>query len=169
MSAVTRVLLAEDEANLGLILETFLRGRGHEVTRVADGRAALDAARACTFDVALLDVVMPEMNGLEVLGALAEVPFAPEAIVVTGNGTVETALHALGLGAYDYLTKPYRMAEVDQLVRRAAEKRSLRMDAARLAWECGASNPVAPSSSYPPLRDALARAAESATEGRPPC
>lgn len=168
MSAVARVLLAEDEPHLGLILETFLKGRGHHVTRVGDGRAALDAARAATFDVALLDVVMPEMDGLAVLGALVELPLAPEAVVMTGNGTVETALHALGLGAYDYLSKPYRMAEVDELVRRAAEKRALRVAAARTDWERARCRPPAPWSAHPPLRDALARAADAATRGCPP-
>jgi DNA-binding NtrC family response regulator len=120
-----RVLIAEDEGHLGTILEHFLTGRGYQVTTARDGRAALDLLRAESFDVALLDIVMPEMNGLEVLRAVREEPLPPEVIIITGNGTIETAITAIKLGAYDYLAKPYRMAEIDVLVRRAWEKREL--------------------------------------------
>jgi DNA-binding NtrC family response regulator len=120
-----KVLIAEDEQNLGTILETFLTGRGYPVTTVRDGRAALQALRADTYDVALLDIVMPEMDGLEVLRQVREEPTPPEVIIITGNGTIETAITAIKLGAYDYLAKPYRMAEIDVLVRRAWEKRQL--------------------------------------------
>lgn len=129
-----RVLIAEDEEHLGTILETFLRGRGQAVTRVSDGRAALAAMREDAFDVVLLDVVMPEMDGLEVLRAMATLTAPPEAIVMTGNGTADTAITAMQLRAYDYLAKPYRMAEVDLLVRRAAEKRDLRLALAAGRW-----------------------------------
>jgi DNA-binding NtrC family response regulator len=85
----------------------------------------MQALRADTFDVALLDIVMPEMDGLEVLRQVREEPTPPEVIIITGNGTIETAISAMKLGAYDYISKPYRMAEIDLLVRRAWEKRSL--------------------------------------------
>lgn len=120
-----RVLLAEDEVNLGMILEQYLTARGYAVTMVRNGRDALEALRRDTFDVALLDVVMPEIDGLEVLRLTREDPLPPEIIVITGNGTIETALAALKLGAYDFLSKPYRMAEIDLIVRRAWEKRVL--------------------------------------------
>ncbi|GAC1517218.1 MAG: sigma-54 dependent transcriptional regulator [Gemmatimonadaceae bacterium] len=120
-----RVLIAEDEENLRTILEGFLTGRGCQVTAVRDGREALAALRAASYDVALLDIVMPEMDGLEVLRAIREEAAPPEVIIITGNGTVETAITAMKLGAYDYLSKPYRMAEIDVLVRRAWEKRQL--------------------------------------------
>jgi DNA-binding NtrC family response regulator len=123
-----RVLLAEDETHLGSILEQYLTARGFDVTMVRDGRAALDALRAHTFDVALLDIVMPEVDGLEVLRLVREEPLPPEVIVITGNGTIETAMAALKLGAYDFLSKPYRMAEIDALVRRAWEKHMLVRD-----------------------------------------
>ena len=120
-----KVLVAEDEQNLGSILESFLTGRGYSVTTTRDGRAALAALRAEAFDVALLDIVMPEVDGLEVLRQVREEPTPPEVIIITGNGTIETAITAIKLGAYDYLSKPYRMAEIDVLVRRAWEKRQL--------------------------------------------
>lgn len=127
-----RVLIAEDEAHLGAILEEFLRGRGHHVVRVADGREALAALAAQQFDVALLDIVMPEVDGLSVLRQLREMPEPPEAVIITGNGTIDAAITALRLGAYDYMAKPYRMAEIDVLVRRAFEKRQLLRDNALL-------------------------------------
>ena len=98
-----KVLIAEDEDNLGTLLEQFLTGRGHTVTVVRDGRAALQAARAEAYDVAILDIVMPEMDGLEVLRCVREEPTPPEVIIITGNGTIETAITAMKLGAYDYL------------------------------------------------------------------
>jgi DNA-binding NtrC family response regulator len=120
-----RVLLAEDEGNLAQILATFLTGQGHHVTACGDGRAALEALRSEAFDVALLDIVMPELDGLEVLRKLRDEADRPEVIIITGNGTIETAISAMKLGAYDYISKPYRMAEIDLLVRRAWEKRRL--------------------------------------------
>jgi DNA-binding NtrC family response regulator len=120
-----KVLLAEDEVQLGQILSNFLAGRGYAVRGVTDGRAALDALRAEAYDVALLDIVMPELDGLEVLKQVRTDADPPEIIIITGNGTIETAISAMKLGAYDYLAKPYRMAEIDVLVRRAWEKRRL--------------------------------------------
>jgi DNA-binding NtrC family response regulator len=120
-----KVLIAEDEEHLGTILEHFLSGRGYQTQVVRDGRAALDTLRSDSFDVALLDIVMPEMDGLAVLRQVREEAFPPECIIITGNGTIDTAITAMKLGAYDYLSKPYRMAEIDALVRRAWEKRQL--------------------------------------------
>jgi two-component system, NtrC family, response regulator AtoC len=120
-----KVLVAEDEAHLGQILSNFLVGRGYAVQTVTDGRAALDSLRAESFDVALLDIVMPELDGLEVLKQVRADADPPEVIIITGNGTIETAISAMKLGAYDYMAKPYRMAEIDVLVRRAWEKRRL--------------------------------------------
>ena len=92
---------------------------------VGDGKAALQAVRDEAFDVALVDIVMPEMDGLETLKHLRAEPDPPQVIIITGNGTVETAITAMKLGAYDYMAKPYRMAEIDVLVRRAWEKHQL--------------------------------------------
>ncbi|WP_434480811.1 sigma-54-dependent transcriptional regulator [Gemmatimonas sp.] len=128
-----RVLIAEDETHLGTILEQFLTARGFSVRIVRDGRAALEQLRTENFDVALLDVVMPEVDGLEVLRLIREEPLPPEVIVITGNGTIETAIAALKLGAYDFLSKPYRMAEIEALVRRAWEKRMLARDNMHMA------------------------------------
>ena len=127
-----KVLIAEDEEHLGAILEQFLLGRGYQVTVTRDGKSALAAIRSEAYDVALLDIVMPEMDGLEVLRNIREDAAHPEVIIITGNGTIETAITAIRLGAYDYLSKPYRMAEIDVLVRRAWERRQLARENALL-------------------------------------
>jgi DNA-binding NtrC family response regulator len=127
-----KVLIAEDEEHLGAILEQFLLGRGYQVTVTRDGKAALAALKSEAYDVALLDIVMPEMDGLEVLRTIKEDAAHPEVIIITGNGTIETAITAIRLGAYDYLSKPYRMAEIDVLVRRAWERRQLAQENALL-------------------------------------
>jgi DNA-binding NtrC family response regulator len=157
LASSIRVLLADDEPHLGAILEQFLVARGFSVRLVRDGRAALDALQSEPFDVALLDVVMPELDGLEVLRRLREESTPPEILVITGNGTVETALAALRLGAYDVLSKPYRMAEIEALIRRAWEKRLLVRENHRLRARLAAVGREAESTvdvvtQYAPLR-----------------
>ncbi|MFQ5968688.1 MAG: sigma-54-dependent transcriptional regulator, partial [Acidimicrobiia bacterium] len=127
-----RILLAEDERNLSRILETQLRKRGFEVVVAHDGAAATERLKGQEFDVALVDLVMPELDGIGVLREAMELDAPPEVIIVTGNGTVETAIAAMKLGAYDYVTKPCRVAELEMLVRRAFEKRQLQQENLRL-------------------------------------
>jgi len=140
-----RVLIAEDELHLGAILEQFLSARGYGVTRVHNGREALDQFHASEFDVALVDLVMPEVDGLEVLRMVRQLPAPPEVLVVSGNGTGETAMTALQLGAYDVLPKPYRMAQIDLVVRRAHAYRELVRDHRRLQAQVAQVDPVGPS------------------------
>ena len=127
-----KILLAEDEMNLSRILETQLRKRGFEVSVVHDGRAAVETLKTEEFDVALVDLVMPEIDGIGVLREAVGLDSAPEVVIVTGNGTVETAIAAMKLGAYDYVTKPCRVAELEMLVKRAHEKRKLAQENVRL-------------------------------------
>jgi DNA-binding NtrC family response regulator len=160
-----KVLVAEDEVNLGQILSNFLSGRGCAVRTVTDGRAAIDALRAEAYDVALLDIVMPELDGLEVLKQVRTEADPPEVIIITGNGTIETAISAMKLGAYDYMAKPYRMAEIDVLVRRAWEKRRLARENVLLQSQLErAGGALEIETQYAPLRavlDMIARVAPS--------
>jgi two-component system response regulator AtoC len=163
-----RVLVAEDEENLAQILCAFLRGRGHHVVCVGDGKSAIQAVRDEAFDVALIDIIMPEMDGLETLKVLRAEPDPPQVIIITGNGTVETAINAMKLGAYDYMAKPYRMAEIDVLVRRAWEKHQLAREnrylQARLS-RVDATPEVA--TQYAPMHAVLALLARVATTDSP--
>jgi len=159
-----RVLVAEDEANLGELLQSYLAGRGHRVTITLDGRAALDALHSQPFDVALLDIVMPKLDGLEVLRQVRENPSPPECIIITGNGTIDTAIAAMKLGAYDYVSKPYRLAEIDVLVRRAWEKRRLTNDNQRLNTRLSRVDAARDFTSvYAPMQAVLALARHAAT------
>jgi CheY-like chemotaxis protein len=129
------VLVAEDEEHLGLLVGQFLRGRGLDVTLVRDGTEAVARLTSERFDVALVDVQMPGLDGLAVLARARALPRPPEVIVATGNGAAAAVSAALGGGAYDAVAKPYRMAQVELLVRRAAEKRALRDEVEALRAE----------------------------------
>jgi DNA-binding NtrC family response regulator len=127
-----RLLIAEDEANLRLVLQKELQRLGYRVHAAPDGEAALRKLEESNVDVMLCDINMPRMNGMELLRRIHERPNPPEVIMLTGQGTVETAVEAMKMGAYDYLTKPYSITELDVRVRQAAEKRRLRVDNQRL-------------------------------------
>src|SRR5262245_52871193 len=122
MTAPIRVLVADDEKNLRELLVRELGRKGHAAVGVPDGQAALDALRDEVPDVLLLDMKMPRVEGIEVLRALQDYPEAPQVIVMTGFQEVSNAVEAMKLGAYDYLTKPARIEELDILIRKAAEK-----------------------------------------------
>jgi len=128
----TRLLVAEDEANLRLVLQKELQRLGYRVQVAPDGEAALRRLEESNVDVLLCDINMPRMDGMELLRRVHERPNPPEVIMLTGNGTIETAVEAMKIGAYDYLTKPYTINELDVRVRQAAEKRRLRVDNQRL-------------------------------------
>jgi DNA-binding NtrC family response regulator len=127
-----RILVAEDEANLRLVLQKELQRMGHDVKVAPDGEAALKLLEESNVDVLLSDISMPNLDGMELLRRVHQRPNPPEVIMLTGHATVESAIEAMKLGAYDYLSKPYRIAELDVLVKQAAEKRRLRVDNARL-------------------------------------
>jgi DNA-binding NtrC family response regulator len=127
-----RILIAEDETNLRLVLQKELERLGYRVQSAADGEAALRRLEESNVDVLLCDINMPRMDGMELLRRVHERPNPPEVIMLTGQATVETAVEAMKLGAYDYLTKPYRITELDIRVKQAADKRRLRVDNVRL-------------------------------------
>lgn len=125
-------MIAEDDASLLVMLQRYLRGKGHDTVAVADGAEALEQLRQSVFDVALVDINMPGLDGLEVLRQMRNEEGAPEVVIMTGDGTVDTAITAVKLGAYDYVTKPYRLEEIDVVVQKAGEKRDLAAENARL-------------------------------------
>ena len=131
------VLIAEDDESLLALLERYLGGKGHRTVGVRDGTTALAQLRQHVFDVALVDINMPGIDGLEVLRQMRNEPEPPEVVIMTGDGTVDTAITAVKLGAYDYVTKPYRMEEIEVVVQKAGEKRDLAAENARLHSELG--------------------------------
>ncbi|MBI1961885.1 MAG: sigma-54-dependent Fis family transcriptional regulator, partial [Candidatus Rokubacteria bacterium] len=128
MTRALRVLVADDERNLRELMVRELARKGHEVDGVADGAAALERMRETAYDVAVLDMKMPKKEGIEVLRELQEFSEPPQVIVMTGFQEVSTAVEAMKLGAYDYLTKPTKIEELDIVIRKAAEKGQLVRD-----------------------------------------
>jgi DNA-binding NtrC family response regulator len=120
-----RVLFVDDEKPLQEFMRSELPRLGHEVTVCPDGRAALKALEKNTFDAAILDLRMPGMNGIEVLEQLKQVAPDIEAVVMTGHASQETAIEALRLGAFDYVTKPCQLSEIEAVLEKIAEKREL--------------------------------------------
>jgi len=123
-----RVLVADDENNLRDLIVRELSRRGLETEGVGDGEAALARLREDPYDVVVLDMKMPKKEGIEVLRELQDIPEHPQVIVMTGFQEVATAVEAMKLGAYDYLTKPTKIEELEVLVRKAAEKGQLLRD-----------------------------------------
>jgi DNA-binding NtrC family response regulator len=98
-----RILIAEDEANLRLVLQKELERLGYRVQAAPDGEAALRKLEESNVDVLLCDINMPRIDGMELLRRVHQRPNPPEVIMLTGQATVETAVEAMKLGAYDYL------------------------------------------------------------------
>jgi DNA-binding NtrC family response regulator len=128
MKRTIRVLVADDETNLRELIVRELARRGLAVEGVGDGESALTRLREAPYDVVVLDMKMPKKEGIEVLRELQDFPEHPQVIVMTGFQEVGTAVEAMKLGAYDYLTKPTKIEELDVLVRKAAEKGQLLRD-----------------------------------------
>ena len=129
------VLIADDDPDQRVLLQRVLEGSDgawHDVTTVSDGRSALAALRERLFDVVLLDLSMPGLDGLEVLEAISDDPQRPQVIFVSGTGTVSTATRAMKLGAYDFVEKPVRPERLTALVWKAAEARRALSRSARL-------------------------------------
>src|SRR6516162_10017418 len=121
-----RVLFADDEKALQEFMRSELPRLGHEVTVCPDGKAAVKALEKSTFDAAILDLRMPGMTGIEVLEQLKQLAPDTEAIVMTGHASMETAIEAVRFGAFDYITKPCRLSEIEAVLRRVADKRDLK-------------------------------------------
>ena len=130
---MAKILVVDDEKNLRIVVQKEMGRQGHDVETASDGEMAWSLLEEQNFDVMLCDINMPRLDGIELLRRLrdkAENP--PEVIMLTGQATVESAIEAMKLGAYDYLTKPYRITELSVLVSQAAEKQKLKIDNQRL-------------------------------------
>ncbi|MDX2036234.1 MAG: sigma-54 dependent transcriptional regulator [Isosphaeraceae bacterium] len=120
-----RILFADDEAPLRELMQMELPRLGHEVTVCPDGVSAIRSLEKGSYDVALLDLRMPGMTGIEVLGKIRQLSPDTQVIILTGQASVDTAVQALRLGAFDYLTKPCKWAELEVILNRIAERRDM--------------------------------------------
>jgi len=130
---MAKLLVVDDEKNLRLVVEKEMARHGHDVECAEDGEAAWTLIEQQDYDVLLCDINMPRLDGMDLLRRMREqCQNPPEVIMLTGQATVESAIEAMKLGAYDYLTKPYRIGELSALVTAAAEKQQLKVDNQRL-------------------------------------
>jgi two-component system nitrogen regulation response regulator GlnG len=134
---MARVLIADDEESICVVLSTALTEAGHDVETVLTGGGAIEALVGGDFDVAILDIRLPDMSGLDVLTRIHEVNPSLVVIVITAQNTMANAIEAMKRGAFNYLTKPFDLDEVRALVTRACEMRDLTRTVGRIRTEVG--------------------------------
>jgi two-component system sensor histidine kinase UhpB len=120
------LMIVDDESESLNPLCDILSQCGYVVTGFTSGREALEVLRQRSFDLLLTDLVMPEMDGIDLLRAAVEVDPLIVGIIITGKGTIQTAVEAMKAGAFDYVLKPLDMAMLKQILARALEVRRLR-------------------------------------------
>ncbi|MBI4254938.1 MAG: sigma-54-dependent Fis family transcriptional regulator [Candidatus Rokubacteria bacterium] len=125
MSATPALLVADDDQVARELLAEVLRREGYRVRIAAGGVDCLRLAEAEPFDVALVDLRMPDLDGLGVLKRLGAIQPGLPVVILTAFASIETAIEAVRAGAYDYLSKPFRMEEIKVVVRRTLEARRL--------------------------------------------
>ncbi len=136
----TTILLVDDEKDFVEMLAMRLEDTGEKVTSAYDGKMCLDALKQATFDVVVLDIKMPGMDGIQTLKQIKAMYPLVEVILLTGHGSTETAIEGMKLGAFDYLLKPAdfttlqtilagakkKKAEQDERIRKAEARQLLR-------------------------------------------
>lgn len=122
MAKSIQILLVDDEEGFRETVSERLVLKGHQVTAVASAEAALESARGRNFEVAVVDILMPGMDGLTLLQHLKGVQPFLEVIMITGQGSIESAVESMKRGAYHYLTKPVKLAELEIQIQKAHEK-----------------------------------------------
>jgi DNA-binding NtrC family response regulator len=109
----SKILLVDDETLFTNNMSKLLNSRGYRVTAVNSGDAAIQELEKNDFDVVVLDLKMPGMDGITTLREIKKLDLFTQTLILTGHGSIDTALEAVKIGAYDYLTKP---CEIDDLV-----------------------------------------------------
>src|SRR5579872_2950072 len=119
------ILIVDDEAGIRDTLAGILTDEGYSASSVGSAEACLEAVRKSSFDVILLDIWLPGMDGLEALAQIRELDNPPEVVMISGHGTIETAVRATKLGAYDFLEKPLSIEKTLIVVKNAIESQKL--------------------------------------------
>lgn len=120
-----KLLFADDEAHLQQLMSLELPRLGHEVTVCPDGLTAVAALEKNSYDCLIVDLDMPGLGGIKVIERAKELDPTVEAVVLTGKSTMDSAIAAVRLGAFDYMTKPFKMADLSAMLERAAERKQL--------------------------------------------
>lgn len=125
---VGRIMVVDDEVELMTAICEMLAGQGYEASGFRTGAEALEILRNQEFDLLLTDLMMPGMDGIEVIRASLEIDSNLIAIIMTGHGTVQTAVEAMKIGAFDYILKPFKLNTLMPLLTRAMQMRNLRTE-----------------------------------------
>lgn len=125
MSKKPNIIFTDDEDTFRNIMAKELSRMGYNVVSCASGAETLKNIQERDFDIVILDINMPVMDGIEIIKRVKALDPTTEVIILTGQGTIENAVQAIKLGAYDYVTKPCRLAELHILLQKALEKRQL--------------------------------------------
>jgi two-component system nitrogen regulation response regulator NtrX len=138
----TRILVVDDEPGIQETLAAVLEDEGYEARAVASGEDCLSELSRSLYDVVMLDIWLPGIDGMETLGRIQEIPFAerPSVVMISGHGNIETAVKATKLGAFDFLEKPLTLEKVTVVVKNALQQRKLELELQRFKEE-GAGNP----------------------------
>ncbi|HLV64921.1 MAG TPA: sigma-54 dependent transcriptional regulator [Polyangiaceae bacterium] len=120
-----RILVIDDQRNMRTTLALMLRGAGHEVDEAPNGKEGRESGATGAYDIVITDLRMGECDGIEVLRAIKEAQPMTEVIVMTAYGTIESAVEAMRMGAFDYIQKPFTEQELALKVSRALESRRL--------------------------------------------
>ena len=160
-----RVLVVDDDKDVGGFLREALSRWNYDVSLATDGREAVRLISHQIFDAALVDIWMPEMDGLQVLDEIKRHDPALEVVMMTGNPMVETAVQALKSGAYDYLIKPLNLDELQHLMQQVLEKRFLSREVhslrSRLADHLAVKDLVGGSPGMTRVKEVIATVADS--------
>lgn len=119
-----KVLLVDDEKAFTQTTAKLLESRGYKVTAVNSGIAAVSSLEGNHYDVMILDLKMPEMDGMTTLKEIKKLGSLPETLILTAHGAIDTAFEAVNLGAHDYLSKPCDIDELAEKIEEAAKKKS---------------------------------------------
>jgi two-component system, NtrC family, response regulator AtoC len=130
-----RILIVDDEENLRHLLTVILRKEGYETETATNGAEALQKVLAGPFDQVLCDIRMPQMDGLTFLGELEKAGAKVSVIMMSAYGTVDTAIEAMKLGAYDYISKPFKPDEILLTLKKAEEREKLKKENDQLRRE----------------------------------
>ena len=123
-----KILIVEDEVEYGWLLAKFLREKGYLTEHVASGKSAIEHLESQHYDLILLDLFLPDMNGMELLKRIKETNTNQEVVVITGHGTIKTAVEATKLGAFDFLTKSCSLEEVELVVKKIESMLNLKRE-----------------------------------------
>ncbi len=126
MKKIGRVMVVDDEENIREVLSNYLDSLGYSVVTANDGEDALVKFEPGAFDLVVSDLLMPTIDGLELLKKVREKDRDVIFLMITGYPSIETAVEAIKKGAYDYITKPFHMEDVKLRIERSFEKKNLR-------------------------------------------